>query len=543
MVSKFKKNKIMRKFNYILLSLIFLVGFSCTKDALKLNLKELDEVTIEGIEKIYNVQFGSNLKIEPTITTTFGSSEDKFDYIWYVYNLSSGSRADTIGRELNLDAQINKAAGVPYKVTLKVVNKVDKNFTLKTVDLTVFAEYSNGIMALTKTNNEFDLTFIKNGTDVVKDNLYSKNNDGEKLPTTSSKLFSIDAVHTRPGIYRKIVITTNDDKIGLYIEPNEFVNIGTVNELFYAPLPSGKNYNLFGTCNSQGNEYMLINNKLYDRAMDRNSDSENPKFNSEILCTVPPKEVELAPHLLQPSGLYGNVIIFDNKNGRFLYYEDNSKYSFFVNSTDGEAFKAFNPGKLAGMKMICAGYYDNSIDKMWTLMDDSNTGNLRILSMSHETVNWAPVFKTLTNKEVTRTIAPKLFQATNVKSASYSYVAGSSPWAYVMKGIGNMFLYIVDNVLYAYNISNDYEGVLVDGNAAGFDIDDVFVHNTFVFDSEGKEDKFVRVGLAIRDKQGSGLKGGVAYYKVNFVGGISATQYFKKTGFCDQVISFDEKIN
>lgn len=318
----------MRKLNYILLSLLFFVGFSCTEDALKLNLRELDDVTIEGLENAYNIKNGDNLRIPISLHTKFGSSEDNFDFLWTM----KGTRTDTVGRELVFDAPINIQTGVPHALTLKVVDKRTNIFTIARTTVTSYAEYSEGTVLITKTNNEFDLVFMKNGTGDIQENLYSKANKGEKLPASSSKVFSIDAISTQPGVYRKIVVATNDEKIGSFVAPNEFAFMGTINELFLSPLPSGKNYTLHATCNSETKEYMLINKKLYDRIMDRSSGSVNPKFNSEILCTVPPTDFDLAPHLLQLSGLYGEAIVFDNKHGRFMHcsYDDLSpKFLFF----------------------------------------------------------------------------------------------------------------------------------------------------------------------------------------------------------------------
>lgn len=38
-------------------------------------------------------------------------------------------------------------------------------------------------------------------------------------------------------------------------------------------------------------------------------------------------------------------------------------------------------------------------------------------------------------------------------------------------------------------------------------------------------------------------KGGVAFYKLNTLGGLFAQKIYKKTGFCDEVVYLDEKLN
>lgn len=536
----------MRRINYILLSLFLLAGFSCVKDALKTDYAELDEVTITGIEKRYDIVLGGEVNITPIIATKFGAKEEDFEFIWYKYNLTS-SRADTLCFEKNLSVKINDVPpGIQHYITLKVVDKKTKIFTLATAQLFTSAVYSGGIVALVKTDNEVDLSFIKNGQDEVNNNLFSLANDGQKLSPTSFNLMSVDAILSQPSIYRRVLVGTGDENIGVYLSSETFAVIDVVRDLFFTPISDGV-YKLKATYNSQGDEYLLLDDKLYSRIMDRYDGEITPKFNAfPIPCVAEPTNFSLASFIFTSTGTYGSPVVFDNINGRFMKHQSEAKaYSFFTNSSDGTAFAVFDPKKLPGLTMVCGGYFsDDSSDNMWALMKDTNSGNFRVLSMFNNIVDWISIFKTLGNKEITRSMAPKLFEATNIKSASYSYVAGVYPWAYEMRGLKNMFLYVVDNKLYVYNIASDYEGLLIDGDAEGFTIDDVFVHRTYLtVDKDGYKEYFSRLALAIKDKQGSGKKGGVAYYKVNVLGGVSVTQYFKKTGFCDQVLSLDEKIN
>lgn len=531
----------MKKINYILLSLLFVAAFSCTKDELNRNFKEFDDVTIEGLQKIYNVQLGDNLKITPTITTRFGSSEDDYEYLWYKYNLTIQSKADTIGHELILDTQIfNVQSGIPHYITLKVINKKDGTFTLAKAELNVTGEFSGGVMMLTKTDNELDLAFIKNDTEELKNNLYSSANNGQKLPVTSNRLFCNDPFPKKPNDYKRLIIATNDENIGLCLSHDGFVPIEKLRDKFLTEFPVVEDYQLYSVCNSRANEFIMVGGKLYDR-MDPMGAGSPPPFNTEVLCLTKPWDFELAPIVLPTAQLGGEPVVYDNKHGRFMYKTMyGTSYSFFQNNSSGTYFQYFNPGKLQGMKMLCAGYYDSKTNNMWILMDDQNTGNRRLLKMIYGISN-VGAFKSQSNQEITREMAPKMYEAKKFKSTSEAFVAGINPWMEVLEGIGNAFVYLVGNKLYLYNIESNYEGVIVDGDKEGFTIDDVFVNETFFLNAEGGKDKFTRIALAIRDNSASGKRGGIAYYKVQFLGGISATQYFKEVGFCDQVISLDEK--
>lgn len=529
----------MKKLNYILLSFFLVAVLSCTKDELNRNFKEFDDVTIEGLQKIYNVQLGENLRITPTITTRFGSSEDDYEYRWYKYNLMPQAKADTIGHEKILDAEIlNVQPGILHYITLKVINKKDRTFTLAKAELSVTAEYSRGVMMLTKTDNELDLAFIKNDTEELKNNLYSTANNGEKLPTTSNRLFCNDPFPKRPADFKRIIIATNDENIGLCLSHDGFVPIEKLRDKFLTEFPVVDDYQLYTVCNSRINEFIMIGGKLYDRM---NSGTSAPTFNTEVLCLTKPWDFELSPFVLPDAQLGGEPIVYDNKHGRFMYKTMyGTSYSFFQNNSSGTYFQYFDPGNLQGMTVLCAGYYDNIINNMWILMDDKNTGNRRLLKMLYGVSN-VGAFKSQSNQEITREMAPKMYEAKEFKSTSAAYVSGANPWIELMEGIGNAFVYLVGNKLYFYNIESNYEGVIVDGDKEGFTIDDVFVNETFFLNAEGEKDKFTRIALAIRDNSASGKKGGVAYYKVQFLGGISATQYYKEVGFCDQVIYLDEK--
>lgn len=529
----------MSKLNYLLLSLFLLTGFSCTEDPLKFDLKEIEEITISGIKTTYTVELGRNLEITPTVTAKFGLKDDQMEFIWYKYKTDGGSEADTIGHEKNLDVPIfDVEPGISHNVILKVVNKMDGTFTsAKTVLLTT-TEFSGGIVALVKTDGEVDISFLKNGTNEPVNNLFSSSNNGKKLPSTSTKIFNIDAVPAQPAIYRRILVATEDENIGLYLSPDIFEVTEKVSDLFFVPLPSDVNYSLKGTYNDQTTQYLFINDKVYDREIDIENSNDMPKFNSELRA-INPSEQELSPFMLQPRGQSGRPMVFDNLNGRFMYRPfDKATYSFFT-KIYGFEFNFFDPGKLTGMTMLSSGY-NSSLATVWMLMNDSNTNTRRLLGMSLQYD--APHYTTV-NKEVDRVSAPNLYLAKNFISGSNANVLASSPYTYSMEGVSNVFFYIVNNKLYIYNIAADYEGMIVNGDVEGFDIDDVFVHSTYLVNEDDESEAFARVGLAIRDRKSSGKKGGVAYYRINYVGGITAKQYFMKTGFCDQVISFVEKPN
>src|SRR5690554_2573281 len=100
----------------------FLIMASCTKaDLTDSDLKEINEVTIAGIEPEYTVVAGQTLTIEPDLNATLDSDADSgYEYEW-VYNLDDdrGGLA-VLATTRNLDIAIQlppKDYTMSYRVT------------------------------------------------------------------------------------------------------------------------------------------------------------------------------------------------------------------------------------------------------------------------------------------------------------------------------------------------------------------------------------------------------------------------------------------
>ena len=59
----------------------------------------------------------------------------------------------------------------------------------------------------------------------------------------------------------------------------------------------------------------------------------------------------------------------------------------------------------------------------------------------------------------------------------------------------------------------------------------------------GVEDTYVQLTVAVKDRSLAGKSGGIAVYRLNNVGGLSAEKMYEKTGFCDEVLYTVEKLN
>ena len=66
---------------------------------------------------------------------------------------------------------------------------------------------------------------------------------------------------------------------------------------------------------------------------------------------------------------------------------------------------------------------------------------------------------------------------------------------------------------------------------------------TEIKDPQGIEATYVQLSVAVKDRGLTDKPGGIAVYRLNNVGGLSAEKIYAKTGFCDEVLYTVEKLN
>ena len=66
---------------------------------------------------------------------------------------------------------------------------------------------------------------------------------------------------------------------------------------------------------------------------------------------------------------------------------------------------------------------------------------------------------------------------------------------------------------------------------------------TEIKDPQGIEATYVQLTVAVKDRGLTDKPGGIAVYRLNNVGGLSAEKIYAKTGFCDEVLYTVEKLN
>ncbi|SMD02224.1 PKD-like family lipoprotein [Pedobacter africanus] len=146
----------MKRCNIILLVLAVFFLSACSKDlgTDQADYRDINEVTIEGIDKNYARDMDDSLKIEPKVTGTIYSDTSKFNYSWDISNT-------IVSTSLNLKIRVDMVPGnkISRFIVEDKVTKVKKYFRF---DLNVSSSTAgNLIMVLSKSNGKAELSYLR----------------------------------------------------------------------------------------------------------------------------------------------------------------------------------------------------------------------------------------------------------------------------------------------------------------------------------------------------------------------------------------------
>lgn len=146
----------MKKKNIILSVLILIILSSCYKDlgTSEKDYREINELTIEGIDEIYSIDVDDSLKIFPKLTGTLYSDTSKFRYSWEIDN-------KIVSEKFNLKIIVDFLPG--NKISRFIVE--DKETKIKKYirfNLNVSSSTAgNLIMVLSKSKGKAELSYLR----------------------------------------------------------------------------------------------------------------------------------------------------------------------------------------------------------------------------------------------------------------------------------------------------------------------------------------------------------------------------------------------
>mgnify|MGYP000000619004 FL=1 len=523
----------MKNLKYIFI-LFLSIQFSCIDDKSKFGGNEIDAITIEGIEEYKEIEIGTKLEIKPTVITKF-SDKSQLSYVWYKYNKEQAV-PDTLSHEKNLDVIIGDVLpGVITTLVFKVIDLQTGIFAMHKSSFVTVGKYSGGTLMLCRVDGENDLAMLKKDGKTLYENIYSYANDGTRLGKESKRIILTDSYEANPLGHKSVIVTCDDETGGVYLDPVIFTRQNYMKEKFILGEEMKGDLVITGYIATAEGDYLVANGKVYNRV---NGDKAKADWNPELVFLAEPKDYYAASSIGNSVG----IMFYDNLHNRFMVNEKGVGYFSFITGKDYD-FSSYDPNDIGeGIELVIMGNQSSRTDFMWELMKNTKTGEYILLkSKTGFNSSWQTIFVAEDKKVLSKSEFPHLYEATNFIAGTKLFFANSYPWKNYVLGQPNIFFFLSNNKIYAFNIGTLSEAVLIDGDVENYTI--TGMDCTEIKDPQGVEDTYVQLTVTVKDRGLAGKSGGIAIYRLDNVGGLSAEKIYAKTGFCDEVLYTVEKLN
>ncbi|MEN7550225.1 PKD-like family lipoprotein [Rapidithrix thailandica] len=311
---------------------------ACYEDLGNYDYSPINEIAIEGISEEYNVFFSDSFQLSPNLTFTLdpGGEDQNYDYEWFVINKAGVLPAEK-KKDLSTEKDLNILVSLtPGKYTLyyRVLDKQSGIQWQQTCDFNVKSNIFEGWLVLNDVAGEarLDMISLINDKDsLIKDVLGFTHSSLE----LTGKPKGVYTYHYDPNQYGIYVSTTGNGTTK--IDPETF-GWSTTQHLSYEfiskPSPTilaeymQNNSSFSCFVYSEGNMYFYLRvmQVFYGVPINIVQGEEEP--------------FEVAPFVGE--GGYGNSILYDNTNKRFVQFNFNATNCTLM--PEGEKFD-FNTGK------------------------------------------------------------------------------------------------------------------------------------------------------------------------------------------------------
>lgn len=318
----------MKIFHYTIILLAILIAGSCSKDLGNYEYKDINELSITGVNSTYNMRKGyDTLRINPKINASMDEGDtSRYDYYWI---LSKGVRlTDTIGRkkQLNYPVLLNPAN---YPLFYKVVDKKTGVVWRANSTLNVSTPVARGLLIIGEDEQgyaEAEMLAMLNDTLHIK-HILSKSglprlrepvsfiHTGNGSSDADIKLW----VFTKTGSYfldRGELTGTTANNFSRLLYISDVINSETLHPISFAPqvitAAGAPTSPLYRAIITKGGDvfasFLLINGgDLYTNPINR-------------LSTAQQVRIPAAPYLIYSIGNMNSVMWYDTINQRFLNY-------------------------------------------------------------------------------------------------------------------------------------------------------------------------------------------------------------------------------
>ncbi len=499
----------------------------CVDDKTIDEFKELNKVTIEGLQNRYSVLLYTHLQCTPDIRTS-RNDDRNLSYVWYAYTTTTRNEADTLGREKNLDVLAEPSLFTPgeaYTLALKVTDNTTGVFYREEMELEVRTQFTKGTVLLCEEGGLAEINFISDDEEnTVIEDVYESANK-MLLGRNPIRIFSVN-----PNAYatflKQELIFCRDENGGVVASPLSFEKIKTMKEAcdhhFGAKEMSPELYYKGAMI-----DYIIVNGIVCKRATNMKAINWEPG----LVLMNEPREYHVAPQVL---AVGSNPVFFDELYGRLIAHNpwnQGSLKTFGKADNDPGIFDGSDLG--ADLELKCWGALSEVNLGAWMLLKNKADGKYWMYKFSLE----GNSFRSISKTEVTASVAPHLREAIGF-AANPEY--------------NDVFMYATENAVYSFaanqlnaSTNSALEVLQKDMQAENMAVTGIqFVDITVAAPTESnplatRVSRQVR--LAVRDLSRAERQGGVVFYEVNSTGGIHLDGVFRKTGFCDRVIDINEK--
>ena len=517
----------MLKNKYIIgLSFMFCALLGCVEDKTVDTFKELNEVTIEGLEDKYSVMLYSHLQASPTIKTSLNDNS-QLSYVWYAYTNTTREEADTLGYEQNLDVLVEPSILTPgeaYTLALKVIDGETGVYYRKEMELEIRTQFTKGTVLLCEEAGQAEVNFLVDDTErTLLENIYASAND-ELVGRNPLRIYSVNP-NDYATFLKQELIFCDDENGGVVASPLSFEKVKTMREAcdmdFETATVAPEFY-------YKGNmiDYIIMNGAICKRATNMQAVNFEPK----LVLMNEPYEYSVAPDVLAAGD---NPVFFDELYGRLIIHPRyNQGYVTTLPKAENDLgiFDSNNLGE--NLELKCWGSLSEATNGAWMLMQDVE-GKFWLYKFSLEDDS----FRGIAKIEVTDVIAPHMKEAISF-AANPEY--------------NDVFMYATKDAVYSFaanqltsSTMSSLEVLQQNMQAENMEVTSIKFLDITVSEPTASNPNATRtssqVRCCVRDLNLSEKQGGVIFYEVNSTGGVHLEFLFEKCGFCDKVIDIDEK--
>lgn len=505
---------------------MFCALLGCVEDKTVDTFKELNEVTIEGLEDKYSVMLYSHLQASPTIKTSLNDNS-QLSYVWYAYTNTTREEADTLGYEQNLDVLVEPSILTPgeaYTLALKVIDGETGVYYRKEMELEIRTQFTKGTVLLCEEAGQAEVNFLVDDTErTLLENIYVSAND-ELVGRNPLRIYSVNP-NDYATFLKQELIFCDDENGGVVASPLSFEKVKTMREAcdmdFETATVAPEFY-------YKGNmiDYIIMNGAICKRATNMQAVNFEPK----LVLMNEPYEYSVAPDVLAAGD---NPVFFDELYGRLIIHlRYNQGYVTTLPKAENDLgiFDSNNLGE--NLELKCWGSLSEATNGAWMLMQDVE-GKFWLYKFSLEDDS----FRGIAKIEVTDVIAPHMKEAISF-AANPEY--------------NDVFMYATKDAVYSFaanqltsSTMSSLEVLQQNMQAENMEVTSIKFLDITVSEPTASNPNATRtssqVRCCVRDLNLSEKQGGVIFYEVNSTGGVHLEFLFEKCGFCDKVIDIDEK--